>query len=269
MSTAPLPLRELEDLEFVEFVETGLLLWIATSGNVCDGPRGGCLARNEVAVKMAEWLTRGLPRTGRTWCKGHCDCHLVPLIDFGFGVPSALDTGNTPFDTSEVEPLGREPGQPFSEMGDGYDLEVFVDELRGLPVVGTLRQQVESIIRALDEGTINFDEAKALADFHLFEVIEHLESQAERSETLRQVAQEAAERRLERARRESASLPTGWSEARQGGYVFSSRDRRFDGAWFGQRGRRTVLIVDGVEYEMPRRATIQDADRRLQELRRG
>lgn len=152
---------------FEAFAEVGRFMWVSTSGNVCRAPLGGCAGRNEQTAMLAQWMSRGLPRTGSTVCAGRCHCIVVPLIDFGLGVDESLDTGSSGFDTSDVKPVGRQPGTAFSDAPKGYGPQEFIDELESLPVVGLMRDEVASIVRALREGTIDLNEAKALADRHL------------------------------------------------------------------------------------------------------
>lgn len=148
---------------FESFAETGEFAWYNTSGKPCDGPFGGCSARDGTQASLDEWTGRGLPRTGWSYCRGRCHCILVPMIDFGLDLAEDLDTG-AGFDSSTIPPPARAAGQPFSEAPEGYDPEDFVDELEDLPIIGLMREEVDGIIRAFREGIINFREAKALAD---------------------------------------------------------------------------------------------------------
>lgn len=143
------------------------LMWINTSGRPCPGPLGGCEARNEVLDTMQNWVARGLPRTGWSFCKDHCHCILLPMIDFGLGITDDLRTGDIEWDLSEVEPPVRRKKTPFAAMGDGYDPETFVNELERLPLIGVTQQLIDQLIADFVNGHIDFKGAKARADLIL------------------------------------------------------------------------------------------------------
>lgn len=60
--------------------------WIAILVNTCPD----CLGRHGKTHTWAEWEVEGLPRSGRTVCKEHCKCVLVPA------------------EATEMEPIYRE-----------------------------------------------------------------------------------------------------------------------------------------------------------------
>lgn len=148
--------------KFDSFVAAGGgFMWLTTSGKACDGPMGGCDARNELVLTLGEWVERGLPRTGATFCGGWCYCILVPMLDLGIGVPE--DLGGDGFSLDEIENNERAPDQGFSDV-ERLDPGEFIDELRAAPVTGTRRMELDALIDGFEKGSVDFDTAKAEAD---------------------------------------------------------------------------------------------------------
>lgn len=141
----------------------GRFMWITSSGRPCTGPMGGCDARNEVVATLDEWIGRGLPRTGATFCQGLCYCLIVPMLDFGLGVSESLDIGDVGFDLAEIRNDQRAPGKPFAGV-ERYDPEDFVAELSGMPLVGRTRAKIEELLAEFEAGGLPFETARLRAD---------------------------------------------------------------------------------------------------------
>lgn len=151
---------------FADFASGGgLFLWVNTSGRPCPGPAGGCEARNDVRRTLEEWVALGLPRTGWSYCKHRCHCVLLPLIPFGLQIAEELDQPGASIKPSEsISPPARfDATKPFAEQGN-LGSDVLAEALRGLPLVGGMRAEVESIILALEDGTLSYQQALELLD---------------------------------------------------------------------------------------------------------
>ncbi len=150
--------------QFGSFVQGGgKFLWITSSGRPCTGPMGGCAARNEVVAGLDEWVGRGLPRTGATFCGGSCYCMVVPMLDFGLGVSASLDIGDVGFDLAAAKNDQRGPGKPFAEV-ERYDPEDFAADLAGMPLVGRTRRKIEELLAEFESGGVPFETARLRAD---------------------------------------------------------------------------------------------------------
>ena len=150
-------------LPFVPAAQTLRFMWLTSSGKPCPGPGGGCAARNEVEDTLDGWTSRGLPRTGWSYCRSRCHCLLVPMLPFGLDIVDDLDDGDG-FDLTDVPLPSRLPGQPFADVAVGYDPEEFIAELESLPAVGLMREALDGIIEGYRSGTLPFEAAKAEAD---------------------------------------------------------------------------------------------------------
>lgn len=152
--------------DFGDFVKSGgLLLWVNTSGRPCPGPRGGCEARNDVRRTLEEWIALGLPRTGWSYCKHRCHCVLLPLIPFGLQIAEALDRPGASIEpSSSIRPPARfDATKPFRQQGP-LGADGLAAAVRELPLVGGMREEADSILYALERGTISLPNALALLD---------------------------------------------------------------------------------------------------------
>ncbi len=147
--------------EFRSFVEGGgVFMWLTSSNRVCDGPMGGCRARNEVVATLDEWVRRGLPRTGWSFCGGRCYCFLVPMLNLTLGAPALDGPG---FNMADARNDARGADEPFSDV-DRLDPEDFVDDLVTMPLARGLRALIDELVADFRAGRVPYRAARAEAD---------------------------------------------------------------------------------------------------------